>query len=97
MPEGITLDEHYDLAMETGMNPQEYVRRNYHGTSSYPHQAHILSPRRLVNHRLPTTTANDPVSDKPHQLPGFSISNPYSFQVFTKRSFTHTQEEEFVF
>ena len=27
IPEGITLDEHYDLAMEAGMDPQEYVRR----------------------------------------------------------------------
>ena len=34
IPEGITMDEHYDLAMEAGMDPQEYVRRNYHGTSS---------------------------------------------------------------
>ena len=29
--EGITLDEHYDLAMEAGMDPQEDVRSNYHG------------------------------------------------------------------
>ena len=47
IPEGITLDEHYDLAIEAGMDPQEYVRRNYHGTSSsqpYPHQAVISYP-----------------------------------------------------
>ena len=56
IPEGITLDEHNDLATEAGTDPQEYVRRNYHGTSSsqpYSHQAHILPPRWLVN-RHPT-------------------------------------------
>jgi hypothetical protein len=67
--EGITFDEHYDLAMEAGMDPQEYVRRNYHATSSsqpYPHQAHILPPRRLV-HRHATKTTNVQASDKPHE------------------------------
>ena len=41
IPEGITLDEHYDLAMEAGMDPQEYVRLNNHGSL-------------LVNHTLIT-------------------------------------------
>jgi len=34
IPPDITMEEHYQLAMDSGMDPREYDRRNYHGTSS---------------------------------------------------------------
>ena len=99
IPEGITLDEHYDLAMEAGMDPQEYVRRNYHGTSSsqpYPHQAHVLPPRRLVPRPATKSTSGTGSNDllqRTSETMGISDSAiPPS-----KRAFLHSQEEELSF
>ena len=99
IPEGITLDEHYDLAMEAGMDPQEYVRRNYHGTSSsqpYPHQAHVLPPRRLVPRPAIISTSgtgSNNLLQRTSETMGISDSAiPPS-----KRAFLHSQEEELSF
>ena len=56
IPEGITLDEHYDLAMEPERTYKNmFVETTTESSSQlYPHQAHILPPRRIVNHQ-PTT------------------------------------------
>jgi len=80
--EGITLDEHYHSASRDG---PARIFTNYDGTSSsqpYPHQAHILPPRRLVNRQSKNAT-NDPVSVKSHPNPGFANSNPDSSQIST--------------
>ena len=99
IPEGITLDEHYDLAMEAGMDPQEYVRRNYHGISSsqpYPHQAHILHPRRLVP-RPATKSTSAPGSNNLLQRTSETMGISDSAIPPSKRAFLHSQEEELSF
>ena len=41
IPPGISLDEHYQFAMEAGMDPREYEKRNGASSSQpYPHQDH---------------------------------------------------------
>ena len=63
IPPDITMEEHYQLAMDSGMDPREYDRRNYHGTSSsqpFPHLAHILPPRHFP---LPKTVKQTTTSD----------------------------------
>ena len=63
IPPDITMEEHYQLAMDSGMDPREYDRRNYHGTSSsqpFPHLAHILPPRLFP---LPKTVKQTTTSD----------------------------------
>ena len=48
LPSLTNMEEHNEVALESGMDPCEYDRRNYHGTpssQSFPHLAHILPPR----------------------------------------------------
>jgi len=98
IPEGITLNEHYVLEMEAGMDPQEYVRRNYHGTSSsqpYPHQAHVLPlDGWYFVPQLKVLAGQDPIIYYNAQV-SHGISD--SAIPPSKRAFLLTQEDELSF
>ena len=63
LPSLTNMEEHNEVALESGMDPCEYDRRNYHGTpssQSFPHLAHILPARHFP---LPRTVKQTTIPD----------------------------------
>ena len=68
IPPDITMEKHYQSAMDSGMDPREYDRRTYHGTSSsqpFPYLAHFITATFSFPRQLLTSTSMQQIRRKP--------------------------------